>query len=161
MILPNYTSFRAVFSVTGTPDVSGYEAWPSAKVRSGGFVNTVTGLPSAIIPSSFLFAPTCNGHATDAVPGVDDYDIYVSQRSDIIAEQYWTVFPYIPVSDTMWRSGSLGMIRSDLGFAKYPDPLTEDSLIALYKHVTIYWKRRSDGAIQVSDLTKSAFSDAT
>ncbi len=160
MILPNYTSFRAVFSTTGTPDVSGYEAWPSAKVRSGGFAGTITGLPSAIIPSNFFFLPTCNAHATDAVPGVDDYDIYVSQRSDVDAEQYWDIYPYVFPGDLFWRSGSLLLVRSTLGFAKYPDPLTEDSLIALYKHVTIYWKRRSDGAIQLADLTKFAFSDA-
>lgn len=140
-------------------DHDGLETWPLALVRSGG-IGAITGTPT---PYAFApFFPTINAIATDAVPGVDEYDWYLSQRTDDPTKQLLTIIPYpatlgLPgqtYSGTIYLAHSPLAALSEVILTGLADT-TPEKIPVLFKYAHLYCRRRSDGAIQWIDLLRA------
>jgi len=133
-------------------DKDAVETWPIAKVRSGGFTGGFTGIakPILVVPVSL----TVNATALDAVSGTDEYDWWVSQRTDTLADQMLKVWDYHHFFNVVpTRSGTIILALSDLGMSKLGfidtfEFVTIDQVIRLFRNVHVYCRRISDGAIQ-------------
>ncbi len=129
-------------------DNDGLESWPVDLVRGlgfdGGIVRTVEG------SSPSLFTLSVNGGVDDSVPLVDEYDWYLSQRTEILSKQY------LIISQALNKSGSVNLVATTLAqetFLLAPlTDLTAEQTALLLKFAHLYVKRRSDGAIQWIDL---------
>lgn len=144
MIVHTYAAFRAQFALPGATTANdGLPAWPVAKLRAGGF----TGLVTPII-AGFPLIVTCNAGVVD---GGIAFDWYLSQRTDITANQYFTVTQL-----TATKSGSIRISVNELNVLKLLPTATEftvnnshpELLTPLLKNVHLYVQRRSDNAIQ-------------
>ncbi len=149
MVFTSFSGFRAAFSTGGT-DGDGYATWPLAKVRSGGFDAGLTGIPRPI--SVVGLTISCNAEADD---GGAAFDWYLSQRSDDPARQYLFLS-----QRTDPQSGTVLLIttavgRAAVGMASINSPVNEDQLVRLFRDVTLYVRRVSDGAIQLVNLLPS------
>ena len=165
-IWPNYTTFRHRFSTSGTIDpITGYEEWPLAEVGSGGF--TTFNVPRPMATAAFTV--TCNGAgssvigADDAVLGVDEYNWWVSLRSDVAAEQIVTVAQYSAAkSGTLQFGVNQTLARALLNSTTFTSATNlETDLVRqlLYRNVWIYVQRVSDDAVQVIDLLRASTAD--
>lgn len=143
-ILGTYGQFRAVFATSALLANDGYRIWPVANVNQAGF----TGLTK---PSSAGFNPfPMTLHATgslvaDSVFGTDQYDWYVSQRTDDPARQMLSITQYPPTTSTY--SGSIVIDVTSLATSTFGTG-TEDAMVGILRHVDIYVQRRSDDLIQ-------------
>lgn len=142
MIVTNYASFRGTFALVGALiDFDGFEAWPLAKLRSGGF----TGLATPTI-SVFPFTMTVNGGAMD---GGAAYDWWLSQRTDAPAAQPLTI-----AQAALNKSGTVSIdvvsanVQALLPGVSSGDYAQGDNLALILKNCHIYVQRRSDKAIQ-------------
>lgn len=131
-------------------DVDGFETWPVAQLRAGGFDDGITGLP-AVPNLSATIMLTCNAQGYDAVNGVDEYDWYVSQRSDETSGQFWAVSA--APGDAGSRSGTIKLDATAVATTEYPAMtlVTPAALSSCFRNVHVYCRRRSDGAIQWLD----------
>lgn len=150
MILQKYVDFRAAFALVGAPIVAdGLPEWPAGKLHTltPNFDSyEITAILEAPSPG-FPIILSVNMFAADAVPGVDEYDFYLSQRTDNVAKQYLSVAPYL-------GSGHSGSVVIDVvsanvakllpGVTDYRDDAT---LKILLKNCHFYWQRRNDKAI--------------
>jgi len=142
-------------------DPDGVEEWPGGLagelghtelVRAAGFdTGLLAGFSGTYGDTMVVSANTL---AADAVKGTDEYDWYLSQRSDDVAKQYlYTV--QMPTTATNSYSGTIyiaytALAQTELDFTT--PPLSTSVVQALYRHVHVYCRRRSDGAIQWLDL---------
>lgn len=121
-------------------DIDGYEVWPLNLVRvigfNAGFTTTAIGI-------------SCNGGAPDAVPGVDEYNWYLSQRTDDPAKQGFIVSSAFGLSGTVLFNFNLALLGLTLG-----QKLTPEQRAQFYRYCHLYVQRISDGAIQWVDLLK-------
>lgn len=157
MICQRYTDFRGVFaSSTPGTDADGFETFAVEDLRAGGFAALAVGLSlSTTLVAGFVV--TANGNLPDAVPGVDEYDWYVSQPSGTSALLAVAENAAELPGDTM--SGAIRLTGSAEGLAEMAG-LTGSSATAFTAaladiflgNVHVYCRRRSDGAIQWSDL---------
>jgi hypothetical protein len=172
MILSTYAAFRTAFADTGAPVAhDGFLEWPGeALLRTGGFDGTLAidissvwvafnGIAFPINQTfpSFPITLTCNAGASDTVYGTDEYDWYVSQRTDTAANQYLTVGRDDTPSSSISRSGSITLDYDPTNVARLlPDhsgaSFTSSELPLLLRHVHVYVRRRSDGAFQWTKL---------
>ena len=160
MIVNNYSTFREVFATASTHDVAGYRTWPSANVGAAGFNS---GMPMVKPVKSFPIHATCNGLATDTVFGVDEYDWYLSQRTDDATKQYLSIVQ-IEGDATSTYSGTVtisltSLAVSALGLADSTSTVSIDNLIRVFKHVDLYVRRRSDALIQHMLLLEKTLSN--
>jgi hypothetical protein len=152
-VLPSYTTFRALFATTATPvDPDGYEPWPYAtKMRSGGFTGGFSGILSfGTSAVAFPFTLSVDGQAVGAVA----YDIYLSQRTDDTANQYFTLTEVSGKSGT-WTLALTSVATSKLGLATATTALTPTQGAQATRNVHLYVRRLSDGAIQWASLFDS------
>lgn len=173
MIVSSYAAFRSTFADVGAITAfDGFLEWPGAALlRASGFTGTLqvqpyvggpwisfdgVAFPTAQAFPDFPIVVTCNAGASDATYGVDEYDWYVSQRTDVEASQYLTVGRNdLPGSTS--RSGSIVIGVDATNRARLlPDHVgasyTDAELTLLLKHVHVYVRRRSDGAYQWTKL---------
>lgn len=165
-VIALFSNFRTIFSVTGTIGVDGYPAWPLASVRASGF--TSFGLPKPIVhlPFTVTANPASAGAVIgndDAIIGVDDYDWYVSQGTDVAAKQRLVVTQYSAAkSGTIQITGQKSVYDQIIPKASAlqpPEvPLPEETALLMFKHVTIYVQKKSNNAIQVIHLYRDSFS---
>jgi len=141
-------------------DLDGHPPWPVDLLRAGGFSGGITGVGQPILEVPFTMS--CNGGAADSVAGTDQYDWYISQRTDDPARQMLAVSAYAPVGVPTY-SGSvvvgvtaLGVARA--GLASAASLISHDQMVLLFKHVTAYCRRRSDGAVQYVNVLDYALS---
>ncbi len=142
---------------SATYDVDGVEAWPTNLIRignTGTVFNAITGTqkPVKVIP----FTLTANGGAFDAAAGVDEYDWYVSQRTDDMSTQYLNVTRAVE-SPSNTRSGSILINLNSNAVTKFGlvDAFTistDAQRVGIFRDVWVYVRRRSDGAIQLVNL---------
>ncbi len=143
MIYQRYSDFRGGFALVGAAiDIDGFEVWPLAKLRAGGLgpiaIQALTTFPAWV---------TINALAADAMPGVPEFDFFVSQRTDDPDAQYITVSPY-----SLTQSGSISIDLVSANVAKlFPglvlaDWLMPERMRVIFKDVHIYCQRRSDKA---------------
>lgn len=128
-------------------------------VRSGGFTGGLVGIPTPYIGAAFEV--TVNATGEDAVFGVDDYDWYMSQRTDDAAVQYLTIVQRADAGGESF-SGTVAIAHtanatSVLGLSTPPTP---QQVTWLFKHVDLYAKRLSDGAIQWRNLLRAMVANA-
>jgi hypothetical protein len=168
MIVTNFPTFRRVFKkIGGAADIHGWDEFDPAQMRAGGFTGLVveddTPGSSARPFHGWPIYCTVNGYATDTVVKVDEYDWYVSQKTDDVDKQLISVnrhdvidgYQYPPIDGS--RSGTIRLALSPLGAQDYNQMSYEDQL-AVFKHVYVYVHRISDHAIQMVDLNRFLFS---
>lgn len=132
-------------------------------MRAAGFDAGFTGIPHPA-PGGVgaSFDVSCNAGAVDAVPGVDEYHWYLSQRTDDPARQYLSVSRLpCPTYTPDTRSGSVRirfttLANTDFGVVTSTTP---ETLCELFKHTHLYCLRVSDGAIQWVDVLAEMFKD--
>jgi hypothetical protein len=136
-------------------DPDGIEGWPVANVRAGGFDAGFTGFTVPYDGNPMTI--TINAGAADASPGVDEYDWYLSQRTDEASNQYFTIVQ-APDSGGQSFSGSVVLDITTLAQTEFgitPGTiLTSAQLVNLFRKMSLYVQRRSDDAIQWVDLLR-------
>lgn len=127
-------------------DPGGYERWPVDRVNPAvNGLGLLTGLPTPWVPLVVPIVLRVNSsYVDDATPFVDEYDWFISQRTEDPAKQLLE-FTEVPVSvsgDTF--SGSMRMQITTLGFAETGAaigvPLTPFQTAQLFKNVDVYVK---------------------
>jgi hypothetical protein len=183
-------SFRTIFAAPGaTTDYDGNKAWPLALMRANGFNDGIFGMTRAAslvipihewrlqVPFRFGIANYSGNPSApftpDAVPGVDEYDWWVSQRTSVDADMFLSVSQAQPDVGAPPGATYSGAIRLDATPRFYADMglLTENlsdpgegSLAGrngriLFKNVHVYCRRRSDGAIQWANVYEESLLD--
>jgi len=153
-------------------DKDGHETWPVEYVRVG---DTAVAFDSSLaveytLPelaalgpfknnpfngSSVRFSATA-GVVADSVFGVDEYDWYLSQRTDDPTKQYLAMSQ--EPSDSSSYSGTVQIVPTTLattkfGFTTAPgDPIDPSTTRILFRSVDLYVRRISDQAIQRLNL---------
>lgn len=132
-------------------DPDGVERWPVANMRAGGFTGGVTGMP---IPYVFglLITLTVNAGVADSVLNVDEYDWYLSQRTDEVSSQYLSMTEVPPGASSF--SGSVRLVTSTVSnvLGIVDGPITPPQTALLFNKAHLYVRRKSDDAIQLIDL---------
>jgi hypothetical protein len=147
-------------------DTDGYPTWPVGNVRlpASGFGDTgstLMGIPRPWTGTTAAIYVTCNMGADDAVLGVDDYDWYLSQRTDDPARQLLTVTEDLSTWPLSTLSGSIvitpnSVAVSDIGYSwAFPGLLPREYLAPIFTRCHLYVMRRLDGAIQWVDLLQA------
>jgi len=145
VIFTRYQDFRAGFALVGAPLVAdGFPEWPYSELRAGGFANSVSFNDVDLYTTPLTV--TCNAGASDAVPGVDEFDWFVSMRTDVIANQYFAVGAVANKSGSITLTAVLANTETLLpGVTDYRG---DDALRLLFRDVAIYVQRRSDKSYQ-------------
>lgn len=148
MICPSYSAFRSVFGAGEARDRSGYERWPVEKVLGPiGSSSFRLAMPASFDVTAML---SVNELAYDAIPGLDEFDWYLSQRTDLPGEQLFALRRIDDENGT--RSGSVKLVPTVLMAAvvsldeQHPTPSSEQAE-RIFKYVAVYVRRRSDGLI--------------
>lgn len=144
-----------------TYDNSGWERWPVEYMRVGDggapFAGGATGFSATPYDGSTVLL-TVNGAAADAVYGTDEYDWYLSQRTDEPAKQYLEIVQaYDDVGPTSF-SGTCRVTPTALAEAKFDfvvgagTPIDPDVTRMLFRSCDLYVRRVTDQAIQRVDM---------
>jgi hypothetical protein len=145
LIIHSYTTFRHHFATSATLANDGAEEWPEAELRSGGFDDGFTGIPTPI--TAFPITVSVDGSANGDLA----YHVYLSQRTDDEDSQY------LSITRTSGKSGTFTIALTNfgadaLGLEGVAEPVTTDQLKQAMKYTYLYVSRLSDSAIQVADL---------
>jgi hypothetical protein len=146
MSILDYRAFRILANPGGTLDALGLPEWPVASMRASGFDDGIT----VSSTSAFPMVLSCNALAADSVTSVDEFDWFVSQRTEVSGSEPFVVAKYTPDTDTY--SGSISLTLAAWASTEYPDPWDESMARVLFFAVDVYVRRKSDGAIQRLDL---------
>lgn len=133
-IYTTYSQFRAGFAVSATIGLDGFKVWPSANMLTGGDLTA----PSTI--SAFPFSVHV-ATMPDPTAGVDRYDWYVSQRTDITTRQYFTVSrdDALPLT----YSGKILVGLTTLGATRFSTPLSAAEILEAFTDVDIYVQHKA------------------
>lgn len=142
-------------------DPDGVERFPGPfdstnLVRANGFDGGFSGIVGAGYEGNAVEI-SVNGGIRDLVKGVDEYDWYLSQRTDVPARQYFTLTQK-PDTASQSFSGTVTLLHTALATSVYgvePSVITVDAFVRLLKFVSLYCRRRSDGAIQWAPLLET------
>ena len=148
-------------------DPDGVEQFPGALadtnlVRAGGFDGGITGTPTPFANATFY--PTANSEAADGAPDVDEYDWYLSQKTDDPAKQWLSIDRHVVlvggVPDGNSYSGTVDIFVTAQGVSELGigGSVTMEQTIQLFTHANLYCRRISDGAIQWLDLLNETMS---
>lgn len=149
MIIPRFTDFRHRFATSPTLGPGGYEVWPVALQDAALAISVDDGTNALLALPAIM---SVNGGAADAVSGVDEYDWYLSQRTDDTAAQC------LSLTSAAGTSSTVTLARTALGTSRYPSGSTDD-MRKLYRHVCVYVSRKSDKAWNMIDFSKTLFSE--
>jgi len=135
-------------------DVDGIDIWPASYVRAGAFSGGFSGIDKPYTGAQMII--TINALAYDSVWGVDDYDWYLSQRSDDPTRKYLDIAP-APRTASGTRSGTILVEHNALATAEYGTISTPSMALIheLFAYTYLYVQRRSDKAIQWVDLLRA------
>jgi hypothetical protein len=136
-------------------DNDGYETWPILEVRAKAFTGGFTGIPQPYIGAAMTIS--CNGGAADTVAGTDDYDWYLSQRTDVASDQYLSI---VQKPDIVGASYSGTVIIDKTANADAligSGDVSIDDVYKLFKYCHLYVRRKivSSESIQWVDLLKA------
>jgi hypothetical protein len=154
MILYTYTTFRAVFAPAAARDMAGWETWPVTSVLGpAGEPGMTLLLPTDLSPVQLTL--TVNDSADDYVPGVDQFDWYVSQRTDDTTRQPFQVLSWNQAypGNPNTKSGTIVLHLQATEYIDTSGPvIDEENFAAVYRDVTAYVRNRSDGNITYGSL---------
>jgi hypothetical protein len=154
MILSTYDLFRATFATTTDRDVAGWEEWPTTNVVYASEVGFHLALPTALNTTQII---SVNALANDAVAHVDEFDFYLSQRTDDPAAQLLSIQRSDIAPNT--RSGTILMLpKNPLMLSLYGSlfPLPPEQGIAIFRDTWLYVRRRSNGHIMRASFLAAA-----
>jgi hypothetical protein len=144
-----------------TFDNSGWEWWPVEYMRVGdtavAFAGGLAGF-SATPYQGGTVTLTCNGGVADTVYGTDEYDWYLSQRTDDPARQYLTIVQAPDDVGPKSFSGACKITPTALAAAEFGFtigggvPIDPDITRMLFRCCDLYVRRIADQAIQRADL---------
>lgn len=146
----------STFTIDGVLiDPGGFERWPVDNVAQAGFDGGITGFT---IPfTGIIMTLTINSGAADAADGVDEYDWFLSQRTDDTVKQYLQATP-VPPSGGNTFSGSIRISQTALADSEFgivaSTPLTPLQTVKLFNKMDLYVRRKSDGLIQWVSLLR-------
>jgi len=151
MICASYSDFRHRFADTTDRAADGLEVWPAEQVFASGFVSIV-GIYASDSNQLFPHTLSVNALTSDSVKGTDEYEWYLSQRTDDSEGQFLSLTKYDPNPTAQSFSGSAVFDLTALGTDEFePDDDGNvsgvDNIKRLYRNVHLYVKRKSDGAI--------------
>jgi hypothetical protein len=152
MILTTYQQFRLFVATTSDLYPDGLPEFPSADVDTAGFRDTLV-FP-ALVSSPYLIE--VYGATSDLPSGTDQYDWYLSQRTDDPARQYFLV-QRNDDGEGVTNSGRIQLVTTTLATTLYPTLTDTATLIALFTDLDLYVRRRSDGLIQHRELMDVIF----
>jgi hypothetical protein len=141
-------------------DPDGQPEYPGATsstnlVRANSFDGGLTGSTTTFegVPVTI----TANSEAADGTPGSDEYDWYLSQRTDEGASQYFALAQKPDeAGDTF--SGTVILSHTALAtsvFGVAANTITVEAFFRLLTNVHLYCRRQSDGAIQWAPLLET------
>jgi hypothetical protein len=146
-----------------TFEKSGWEQWPVEYMRVGDTAATfdggITGYGATPYDGGAI-ALSANATAADAAYGVDEYDWYLSQRTDVPASQYLSIVQGADGVGPVSHSGSCVITPTALAEAKFGFsvsggvPIDPDITRMLFRGCDIYVRRISDQAIQRADMLR-------
>jgi hypothetical protein len=160
MIVPSYNLFRAMFAPGASPGPGGWEAWPgSSVIYPPGEAGFNLRLPTDLTPQTVILSVNSTGPgldgADDATPWVDEFDWYVSQRTEIAGQQPLNVRSYnqahLNLSNTKSGTIYLSPLRY-VDFSLVPPAVRSEDLANVYRDVFVYVRRRSNGHIMWGGL---------
>lgn len=144
------------------PDMYPTFAIGSVRAAGSGFGDTgttIVGFPTPIDLSSgnYSMEITCNSFDPDAGFGVDEYNWYLSRRTEDTTKQFISIAQKAPDSDTY--SGTVIITPTALAIsflASVDGPKNTPPVIRrCFKNMHLYVRRLSDGAIQWVDLYRA------
>ena len=124
------------------------ELWPIELQASIGTLEgiTLTGFPWSV---------TINSIGADAAFGVDDYDWWLSQRTEDPAKQYLSIVQRADTGGDSF-SGTVEIDITALGTAEFGvssmEAISVADAVKMFRRMAIYVRRRSDGAWQWRDI---------
>lgn len=131
-------------------------------VGANGFTSNAVPRPFTIPVFKVTVNPTIAGDETsgaaDAMAGVDEYNWYVSQRTDVVARQHLTVAQVANHSGTLQFNITANASEMIEGLT-VSTVLDELQMHLLYRNVWIYCQRISDDAIQQIELLTAIAAD--
>lgn len=156
MILPSYTSMRAVFATSATLGNDGHPVFPEAEHTEQAF--SLSG--STKYTASFAFPKRVQMWAVGAtaVDTGEDHHAYLSQRSDVAANQWLNIAEYNTTTDA-WTLTLTDEAVDALGLGSKESVISEGNLRRILKGAYLYTQRISDDSVRVCDLTRLVFSD--
>jgi hypothetical protein len=138
-ILTTYSQFRATFATSATIGLDGFAVWPNASLAA---VTTLTVPATATFP--FLIQVDASN---DPTAGVDRYDWYVSQRTDVTTRQYLSVARNDAAPFTNSGKISIGLTALATSLL-YATPLSTKQITELFTNVDVYVQNKATNAIQ-------------
>ncbi len=147
---------RAVFATSATLANDGHPVFPEAEHTNQDF--SLSGATK--YTASFAFPKRVQMWAVGGtlVDSGEDHHAYLSQRSDVAANQWLTLSEYNTTTD-IWTLTLTDECTEALGLASKESVLSEGNLRRILKGVYLYTQRISDDSIRVCDLTRLVFSD--
>lgn len=147
MLIHSYTTWRFVASTSGLIVADGFEAWPSAEVVAAAF----TGIPK-------FGAVTITFPITVSVGGATNHHAWLSQRTEVAADQYFSIVEANATVDA-WTISLTDRAVTELGLALQTSALNEAQLKQAVRDVRLYTQRVSDDSIRHVGLDKAMFAD--
>lgn len=144
MILPQYTNLRYHFAPnTAALDPAGYEIWDPLLIRPDVWGD----ITKPTLPVTFPIEVSVAAGAEDAVKNTSDYKWYMSQQNEADSALRYLTLTQKATTATQSFSSTVYISKASNGTAVYPG-VTEADIIGLFKYVTLYVQRVSDGYIQ-------------
>lgn len=145
-----------------TFDNSGFEVWPVALMRAGGpaFDDGISGFNTVPYVNATLTLTAETG-GSDAVYNTDEYDWYLSQRTDTPGIQYLSIIKGADTAGPVSHSEEVQLAPTAFAATKFGFtlgdglPLDPNIVRMLFNHCDLYVRRISDGAIQRVDLLEA------
>jgi hypothetical protein len=145
LILATYSQFVGCFGHGNPPDNSGHPKWPVSGVIYEGEPGFHLAMPTQPTLVANIYA---NSGVFDAVNGVDEFDWYLSQRTDDLSLQMIAISRLN--EDVATRSGGVAVGPSARAFSTYGPSVvwpTPEQALKIFRDVWIYVRRRSNGHI--------------
>jgi hypothetical protein len=156
LILNSYVSMRAVFATSATLAADGHLVFPEDEIAEQAW--SLSGATRYTATFSFPKRVQMWPVGGVAVETGQDHHAYLSQRSDVAANQWLSLGEYNTVTD-VWNLTLTTVAVNALGLASKESVLSEPNLRRILKNVYLYTQRISDNSIRVADLTSMVFSD--
>jgi len=135
-------------------DKDGYERWPDVDtyLHPSAFDDGFTGIPQPFDGTDFTVA--VSGYTDDEKVNEDEYNWYLSQRTDDVSKQLLSI-EQTPNAGGISYSGSVIIGISDYGLTQVSLPLSMNDQLLLFKYCHLYVQHLPTKNIQWVDLLEA------